>query len=414
MKILITGHDSFHNKGCQALIYTTTQILKGVFPDASFDIFSWDPEYDSYHCNGNSVKCNFIRHRFQVNEFSNRNRLWLLVSRFGIKTHKILRVKQDFYNSIKGSDMVVVSGGDILGDYGESAIKHYFFPVAVASALKKPIYIFAQSISPARNKKLLEFTRNHLNKVDLITVRERVSYDYLKSLNIRSPFYLTADPAFLLSAAPEKRMNEILNAEGISGDSGLTVGISASEALTNWGGFDQSLFLGIMASVCDTMVEDYNARLIFVPHVAYPDNPRNDDRIIGGKIRDLMTEKQSAFLIKGDYSCQELKAVISKCDIFIGARTHSTIASTSQLIPTLALAYSIKATGIMEQIYDSDISVLDAKNISKTNLLKRIDYLISNREKIKNHMSARMEKIVELSRRNGQLAKEIFKPKKNE
>lgn len=64
----------------------------------------------------------------------------------------------------------------------------------------------------------------------------------------------------------------------------------------------------------------------------------------------------------------------------------------------------------MEQIYDKDISVLDAKNISKTNLLKRIDYLISNCEKIKNHMSARMEKIVELSRRNGQLAKEIFKP----
>ncbi len=409
MKILITGHDTFHNKGCQALIYTTTKILKDVFPDADFDVFSWEPEYDSRHFNNNSVKCNFIRHKFQVNEFSNRNKLWLRINEIGIKTDKILRVSHAFYHSIKRSDMVVVSGGDILGDYGESAIKHYFFPIAVASALKKPVYIFAQSISPARNKKLLKFTRTYLNKAALITVRERVSYDYLKSLNIKAPFYLTADPAFLLSTSPEKRVNEILNAEGISGDSGLTVGISVSEALTNWGGFDQSEFFGIMASVCDTLVNKYSAKLIFVPHVTYPDSPRNDDRLIGSKIRDLMTEKQSAFLINGDYSCGELKAVIGKCDIFIGARTHSTIASTSQLIPTLALAYSIKAVGIMEQVYDKDISVLDVKNISKANLLKRIDYLISNHEEIKNHMSAQMEKIVELSRQNGKLAREIFK-----
>ncbi len=189
MNILITGHDSFHNKGCQALIFTTTKILKDVFPDASFEIFSWEPEYDSQHSNGNSMECSFVRHKFQVNEFSNRNKLWFLINRLGVKTDKILQVNHTFYNSIKRSDMVVVSGGDILGDYGESAIKHYFFPVAVASALKKPVYIFAQSISPAGNKKLLKFTRNHLNKAALITVRERVSYDYLKSLDIKVPFY---------------------------------------------------------------------------------------------------------------------------------------------------------------------------------------------------------------------------------
>lgn len=411
MNILITGHDTFHNKGCQALIFTTTKILKDVFPDASFEVFSWEPEYDSQHSNGNSVECCFVKHKFQVNEFSNRNKLWLFINSLGFKTDKILRVNHAFYHSIKRSDLVVVSGGDILGDYGENAIKHYFFPIAVALALKKPVYIFAQSISPANDKKTLEFTKNYLNKATLITVRESMSYEYLKSINIKAPFYLTADPAFLLHPSSEERLVEILSSEGIDVDSKLTVGISVSETLTNWGSSDHAQFLKIMASVCDTMVKEYNARLIFVPHVTYPDNPRNDDRLIGEKIRDLMTEKQSAFLIKGEYSCHDLKAVIGKCDIFIGARTHSTIASTSQLIPTLALAYSIKAFGIMEDVFDREKCTCDAKNITKEELISKISYLFENGESVKKIMLERINSIKERCLLNATLIKEFFNAK---
>lgn len=39
MNVLITGHDSFHNKGRQALIFTTTEILKRAFSDACFTVF---------------------------------------------------------------------------------------------------------------------------------------------------------------------------------------------------------------------------------------------------------------------------------------------------------------------------------------------------------------------------------------
>ncbi|MDY7038591.1 MAG: polysaccharide pyruvyl transferase family protein, partial [Thermodesulfobacteriota bacterium] len=144
MNILITGHDAFHNKGCQALIYTTTKILKQTFPGTSFTIFSWEPEYDSNHFYNDNIESQFIRHRYKTGEFSHRNRFWYFLNYYlGMKTDRFIWVNSSFYESIKRSDLLVVSGGDVLGDYGDNAIKHYFFPIAVAIALRKPVYVFA-------------------------------------------------------------------------------------------------------------------------------------------------------------------------------------------------------------------------------------------------------------------------------
>ena len=45
-----------------------------------------------------------------------------------------------------------------------------------------------------------------------------------------------------------------------------------------------------------------------------------------------------------------LKNIISNCHYFMGARTHSTIAALSSYVPTISIAYSIKAFGINEEI----------------------------------------------------------------
>lgn len=411
MKILIAGHDTFHNKGCQALVFTTTETLKQVFPDATFTVFSWEPEYDQANYNNSAIECKFIQHKFQTNEFSLRNRIWLKLNKYGIRTDRILRLKESVYNAIKSCDMMVVSGGDILADYGEACVKYYFFPIAVAKALKKPVYVFAQSISPFETDKLLKFAKHYLSNVDLITLRERISYEYVKSLNIKTRFYLTADPAFLLQPSSDVRLREILGIEGISIDSRLTVGISVSETLTKWGGVDQNEFLKIIADVCNAIIKKYNAKLIFVPHVIYSNNQHNDDRIVGEKVWNMMKEKQSAYLIRGEYSCRDLKAVIGKCDVFIGARTHATIASTSQLIPTLALAYSTKAFGIMEDVFDREKCTCDAKNITKEELISKISYLLENTEPVKKIMLEKINSIKERCLLNATLIKEFFNAK---
>ena len=408
MKILITGHDTFHNKGCQALIYTTTKILKQVFPNATFTIFSWEPEYDQANIDNSAIECKFIQHRFQTNEFSLRNRLWLAINNYGIKTDRIIWVKPSFYNAIKSCDLLVVSGGDVLADYGDESIKHCFFPIAVAVALKKPVYVFAQSISQYQSEEMLKFARFYLNKVSLITVRERLSFDYLKNIGIKAPLHLTADPAFTLMPCSDSRLNEIVQAENLPDTNSAIIGISVSETATRWSESSHEDFAKVMAKVCDQLINKYKAKIVFVPHVSYPNDPANDDRVAGRAVRSLMFNKQDAFLIEGDYSCEELKAVIGRYALFIGTRTHATIAAASMLVPTIAIAYSIKAFGIMEDILDKEKCVCDLTNLNSQDLLSRAEYLIENSENVVKEMAERLKKIRKRSMLNGELAKEIM------
>ena len=412
MNILITGHDTFHNKGCQALIFTTTQILKQVFPDASFSVFSWEPKYDGEHFEIDSVRCRFIHHRFQTREFSPRNRFWLFLNYYlGIRTDRILWVKPSFYEAIKTADLVVVSGGDILADYGEEAIRHYFFPVAVAIALKKPTHVFAQSVTPYKQERTLKFAKFYLDKVSLITVREQLSFDYLRNIGIKAPVHLTADPAFTLMPCSDSRLRQIVEAEHLPDTNSPIIGISVSETATRWSESSHEDFLKIMAEVCDQLIDKYEAKIVFVPHVSYPNDPTNDDRLVGRATRALMVNKQDVFLIDGDYSCAELKAIIGKCALFIGARTHATIASTSQLVPTIALAYSTKAYGIMEQVLDQERCVLDIKDFSTEKLVAMVERLLDEKDQVLGVMKERVEKLRKAALRNGELAKQLMEGK---
>ena len=411
MKILITGHHNFHNKGCEALIYTTIELLRNVFPGAHFTAVSLDPTYDNEHFNNgsvhSSVHCNFIKYGFQINEFTMRNRLWFFLNYYtGVNTDRILRTSPVLYEAVKSCDLMVVSGGDILADYGEAGIKHAFFPVAVAIALKKPVYVFAQSFSRYQSNELLNFARSYLNRVSLITVRERHSFAYLKEIGIKSSFHLTSDPAFLLRPCSNERLQEILQKERLVDIQKPLIGISVSKTATKWSETDHQKFLGIIADVCDRLIDKYNVHIVFISHVT-DTHPENDDKLVADAVRIMMRNLKSATVIKNEYTCSELKALIGACDLFIGARTHATIASTSQGVPTIALAYSTKAFGIMEDIVPGSKGICDVRTLSRDDLLEKAVYFLDNGTEVSHMIRKNYESVRERALLNGQLALNI-------
>lgn len=412
-KILIIGHDTFENRGCQALIFSTTEILKNALGNVKFKVFSWDPDYDGHRYNKSDIQCEFVLHKFNTKEFSLRNRFWMFLNAgLKLRTEKILFAPQAFFDAIKWADMVVVSGGDILADYGEAAVKHYFFPIAVSIALDKPVYVFAQSISRYEDEKLGNFCKKYLDKAAIITVREKLSYDYLKELRVKSKVVQTADPAFLLNPCSMERLNEVRIKEGIQNQGKPLIGISVSKTVTRWSGEEHGEFSRSLAKGLDKLCEEYNdCRFLFVPHVAYRNDQKNDDRVAGREIFEQVRNKGRIDLIEGDYSCEELKGLIGTCDIFIGARTHSTIAAVSQAVPTIALAYSTKAYGIMQDVLDRDKSVLDIKEFSAERFVDMVRNILSEREKVVESINGKLKNIKVQALRNGELAKEIFNTK---
>lgn len=409
-KILIIGHDSFHNKGCQALIYSTTRMLSDALPGAVFKVFSWDPDYDALRFKQRDIRCEFVRHKFQINEFSPRNRFWLFLNgTLKLRTERALYAPAYFYNAINWADLIVVSGGDILADYGDEAVKHYFFPIAVGIAVGKPVYVFAQSISNYNNPKLRRFCKKYLDRVSLITVREQLSYDYMKALGIKVPLHLTADPAFTLEPCSQERLDEIVLGEEVPTDAELLIGFSVSKTVTRWGGGTYEKFMVEFCTALDAFAVSYpKVRFVFIPHVTYSDDPKNDDRLVAREISRRASRKHHVCLVEGDYDCQESKGLIGLCDLFVGARTHATIASSSQLIPTIALAYSTKAFGIMKEVLDQDRCVLDVRDFNADNLLSKAAKLLDDRDQVVSEMQERLYHIREASLQNAVLAKELF------
>ncbi|MEM2455553.1 MAG: polysaccharide pyruvyl transferase family protein, partial [Candidatus Bathyarchaeia archaeon] len=92
----------------------------------------------------------------------------------------------------------------------------------------------------------------------------------------------------------------------------------------------------------------------------------------------------------------EIKALIGKCDLFVGCRMHSTIASTSMLVPTIALAYGEKFEGIISDLMgqrDYVINVSEDYNVLLERIKSRIVDLWTKKDFVRKDLQERLENI---------------------
>jgi colanic acid/amylovoran biosynthesis protein len=132
------------------------------------------------------------------------------------------------------------------------------------------------------------------------------------------------------------------------------IGISISELISKYYKNGREAGINQIAAFIDR-VNDMGYGVVLIPHVAERD-ANNDDQIACIDVLRRVKSSEENVLMSGWFSSVEVKSIIGLCDLLIGARTHATIASMSQGIPTVAIAYSRKAYGIMEDFYGPDLS----------------------------------------------------------
>ena len=84
----------------------------------------------------------------------------------------------------------------------------------------------------------------------------------------------------------------------------------------------------------------------------------------------------------------ELKGYISRCRMFVGARTHATIAAYSSCVPTVVLGYSVKSVGIATDLFGTSKNyVLPVQSLNDADELKdHFKWLMFNEEEIRKHL----------------------------
>ena len=351
MNIVVQGAGFLHNEGAVAMLLSTIKVLDQAFdsphicvPVSENDLQPAKTVIQKYRLNN---ICPFVDYGYGYK----RLLLCLALSKIStgfVKTllyHRGARI-------YRSADLVIDISGDTLSDhYGKSSSFEQIMTLLPAICLKRKMVIFPQSIGPYVYQRNRLFAKYVFNQCKWVIPREEITKSLLSDLGVKTVSNIIInDVAFWLQQASEERMIAIFRSENI--DTHLPiVGISVSQSFVRFRA-DESLnlkeeYFKAMLDVVEFCVKKLNANVLLIPHVTGPSKDKHDDRIACENLYKLSKHKRNIYQLVGQYKADELKGLISQCQIFIGARMHANIAALSSGIPTLAISYSHKTQGIM-------------------------------------------------------------------
>ena len=418
-KILFIG-TSFANKGSGAMLISSSQTLKQFIPDADFTMTSWFPEIDFEQCRKYDIKVVGItqqdkekrpflfrlfrfglRHTFYLFRFV----LWTILYKMGLNINMLMTERM---RAFAEADIVVDLSGISFTDYfGTMNPIEHSYNILLCNLLNKKIVKYSQAMGPFESKLNRFLAKIFLPKVDLLVARGKITEGYLREIGITKQIYVLADSAFLLQPAPLQRVEGILADEGINKDDGRQfIGISVNYNLYKWckSGDTENRYATLMAEIADYLVENLNAKVVFVPHAISPDG--RDDRFVVEEICRIIKNKHRIYAIKKEYDPPELKGIVGQFDLFIGGRFHSIIASTSMHVPTVVIAWSHKYYEVMKML-GQEKYVCDYKTVTFDELVSKIKDIAVNKEEIENELKIKTEVAKESAMLNGKLVKEL-------
>lgn len=290
---------------------------------------------------------------------------------------------------IKKSDLVLdISEGDSFSDiYGISRFVQHSLIKLISINLKKQLVIMPQTIGPFKNFGVRVVARNIINKADIVLVRDEISRTVAyKDLKVKKEIKFIPDMAFYMIPDYSISIDKF-----IEDKNSIKVGINVSALLYN-GGYNGKNMFNLKANyknLVDSLIERLssmpNTEIILIPHVMVEDIEVEDDFRVCKKIAADLKSKLNIDVLTIDkyYREDQIKAIISGCDYFIGSRMHACIGAISTYVPTSPIAYSRKFIGIWDNIA-LGYCVTDPREQGENEIIESIIDNFNNREKIKN------------------------------
>lgn len=292
-------------------------------------------------------------------------------------------------DTVAGLDLLVFGGGGILYD---SEAEIYLREVNLAHELDVPVMIYAVSAGPLRSRTSRERVAEALSQASIITVRDRPGRRLLEDIGLRQDVLLTADPALLLE--PEPLPGDALLREGLDLSRRL-VGFSVREPGPAAPEIDVAHYHALLANAADFIVDRWQADIVFVPMERSQMDVQHSHAVIS-----RMQNANHATVLKGDYTAGQVLTLIGHFQFCVGMRLHFLIFSALQKIPFVALPYSPKVTGLLQ---DLDMEVPPLDNVNTGRLLAMIDESWDSRSALKHHIARQLPPLQARARETNEL-----------
>ena len=147
--------------------------------------------------------------------------------------------------------------------------------------------------------------------------------------------------------------------------------------------------------------------IALIPHVVWDSS---DDRRPLTQLYEEFRDTGRVVMIE-NRSAAALKACIAACRLFVGARTHATIAAYSSMVPTLVVGYSVKARGIARDLFGSDDNyVLPVQSLTEPELLTQdFDRLKADQDRVHRILREKIPFVIRRAGQNAEAVMEIYR-----
>ena len=367
MRILLYGNGASENHGCEAIVRGTVSLIGR--ERNTFLIYSDSCEEDRKYG---------LEALAEIREakIKSRRNLQFTAAYLRMKlmhdytAMDILPYKKQIQNAVNHVDLALSAGGDNYCYDGNS----FYTELNKAyhrSGIKTVLW--GCSIEPDIVKK--RSIQKDLMLYDAIIARESISYNAIRQTGANT--IISPDPAFFMKAEKcelDKRFEDH-----------DIIGVNISPMIVS----NEKATGSVLANyrqLVQYIMNNTDCDVALIPHVVWP---QNDDRSVIKQLYDLFDNKERLIVVD-DMTAPELKYCISRCRFFIGARTHATIAAYSSGVPTLAVGYSVKATGLAKDLFgDTEHYVIPVQSLcGQSELTEAFQWIADREDMIRNHLAA--------------------------
>jgi len=370
-RVFLYGNGSYANRGCEAIVRGTAEVLRAALgPDTQFIVASTFASQSDFEAQAAAESDPGISHLKQNLAYPTRrtsalSRISDLARRYsrsdrGMNAAGVLQ-------AARASSVALAAGGDNYSNPGKLPLRHIVLDRAVRSA-GVPSVLWGASVGPYPLGLVGEaYMQRHLRGFDRIYARESLTFHYLQAHAQGARTVMTADPAFAMTPSPPSvaRIGASLEDSPVGINLSPLFGryVRPSPARRP----DAEHWVHRCTEIVGHVAGLVDRPILLVPHVM---TLGNDDFELLSRVADrcASTHGDAVRCAGPGLTAAELKWVIGHCSVFASARMHATIASVSQGIPTVWLAYSRKARGLAADVYGGSRYCIDPADLSPDGL----------------------------------------------
>lgn len=369
MNIFLYSHGGSGNHGCEAIVRGTVSI----FSQIPLKLYTNDRKQDEKYGIDQIAELEAARKSLSR---KNPKRIIasLLIRILNNENYATKLSIEHMLNSYGKGDIGLSIGGD---NYCYPGFEEYGIINCMIRHTGAKTVLWGCSIEPDM---INEAMKKDLLGYELIVARESITLNAMRKIGARA--ILFPDPAFYLT----KKRRELP-----FGEVDKIVGINISPHIMRCEN-KEGLVYDNYCEMINYILKETNYKIMLIPHVVWQNN---DDRVVNQKLYEYFGKNPRIAMIE-DCGCEELKYAISKCTMFIGARTHATIAAYSTGVPTLVVGYSVKAKGIARDLFGTEERyVLPVQNLRhRHELSEAFQWLDENSEDIRKKLKDKLSSYI--------------------